>query len=313
MARKKLLKAGEGTSSSATATGSANVTLTTLSKVTEDVKVAQPKAIRTKPKRKAAEKTPSPPKRQKTKGPLLTGPLDPQAHVSDLLQYNLTPEERAPFKGMTPSESYNMAYELMARASVCMNYAAGTTKPLLVTELETATDKVNELTKSNAALTARIEELTKAVEGARIKSKTALEASRKEVVSLQSSIDTLQADLRTANSLNDELLRDKEAIITEQDDLLKDKSTWEDEVCRVRELGFQQGIGQCHYFFNTLLEHPQFDIMKIYMDGALVDLVDSSSLAIEAPSPAQPTVVTDAAKDPPLVQPTAETDVANQF
>lgn len=215
---------------------------------TQDVKLSHLEIIKAKPKRKAAEKTPSPPKRQKVMGPLLIGPLDPQVHVADCLQFNLTPEERVPFKGMTPSESLNMAYELIARASVCLNYAAGTTKPLLVAELETATHSLNQLKKENATLTARIEELTKPAEDDRVKAKNALDASQKEVTSLQLSVDTLQSDLQKAMSLNDELLKDKNAALAERDDLLKEKSALEDQVCQERELGFNQGIGQCIIF-----------------------------------------------------------------
>lgn len=65
---------------------------------------------------------------------------------------------------MTPSESLNMAYELIARANVCLNYTAGTTKPLLVFELEATTKSLEDVKKENIALALRIEEITKAVE-----------------------------------------------------------------------------------------------------------------------------------------------------
>ncbi|XP_022640577.1 uncharacterized protein LOC111242296 [Vigna radiata var. radiata] len=199
---------------------------------------------------------------------------------------------------MTLSEAYNMGYKLIMRAGVCMNYAAGTTKPLLVVELEAANQQVADLKKDNTALTARVEELTKAAEDAKIKAKAALDASQKKVVSLQSSVETLQTDLDKAKSDNAELLKDKVSALAERDTLLKEKLALEDQVCQERELGFQQGIGQCHYFYNTPLEDPNFDIMKLFVDGKLVDLGGSASPTAEETSPI-PTTAAPADATPP--------------
>lgn len=52
-----------------------------------------------------------------------------------------------------------------------------------------------------------------------------------------------------------------------------------------------------HYFFKTLLEHPEFDIMKVYMNGALVDLCDPVTLATEESPTVPSTVAIDPAKE----------------
>lgn len=90
-----------------------------------------------------------------------------------------------------------------------------------------------------------------------------LKESQKEVASLKSSVDTLQLDLQKATSKYNELMKDKNAVLTERDSLAADKTSLKDKVCQERELGFNQGITQCHYFFKTPLEHPHFDIMKV--------------------------------------------------
>lgn len=126
----------------------------------EDSKPTVTIAAKPKGKRKQSlEKTLSHPKKRKMSGPLLAGPLDPNVHVADRLQFNLNAEEKKPFKEMTPSELLNMAYELIARASICMNYFVGTTKPLLVSELETAQQDLEKAQKENTTLTTRIEEI----------------------------------------------------------------------------------------------------------------------------------------------------------
>lgn len=40
---------------------------------------------------------------------MITGPLDPNVHTADRLQYNLDPAEKKPFKGMTTIEDLDMA------------------------------------------------------------------------------------------------------------------------------------------------------------------------------------------------------------
>lgn len=173
---------------------------------------------------------------------------------------------------MTPSESLNMAYELIARASVCLNYTAGTTKPLLVAKLEAAMKSLEDTKKENTALALRIEELTKAAEDDRVVVNEKLKQSQKDAASLRLSVDTLQLDLQKATAKQEELLKEKNSALTERDNLIAEKSALEDQVCQQRELGFQQGIGKCHYYFQTPLDHPDFDIMKVYSNGELIDL-----------------------------------------
>lgn len=184
MAHKKDLgKVGEGTSSSSKTTPhlapSCNVNAAL--KISDSqtpyavVKPADPDSSKSEIKRKIAQdKGPSSQKKRKISGPLLFDPLDPNVHVADRLQYNLTPEERKPFKEMSLSESLNMAYELIARASVCMNYFAGTTKPLLVAELEVARKDLETAKKENAKLSCHLEEVEKTTEDDREKAATAL-------------------------------------------------------------------------------------------------------------------------------------------
>lgn len=249
--KKKLGSTGEGTSSSTKPTGtsvsgahSVNPTLK-LSDVQTlaDTKPTDLVATKSKRKRKAPhEKTPSPPKRRKTTTPLLTGPLDPNVHVVDRLQFNLNAEERKPFKGMTPSESFNIAYELIARASVCLNYTVGTTKPLLVAELEAATKDLEAARKENTTLSLRIEEITNASEDERLKAADNLKKVQGEVSSLQRSVDDLKLDLQKATAKHEELVKERDAAITERDNLRAENESLGDEVFQERQLGFEQGI-----------------------------------------------------------------------
>ncbi|XP_022632808.1 uncharacterized protein LOC111240951 [Vigna radiata var. radiata] len=282
--KKKLAKATEGTSSPIPSTGSSAIvppssmnptlTLTDTKETGTKVRPADPEVPKNKTKRKTQEKSHSPPKRRKTSTPLLTGPLDRNVHVVDRLQFNLNAEEKKPFKGMTPSESLNMAYELIARASVCLNYTARMNKPMLVTELETTMKSLEETKKENTALALRIDELTKAAKNDRVKADNKLKESRKETVALKLSVDTLKLELQKATTKQEKLIKEKNVALTERDGLATEKATLEDQVCQERELGFNQGIAQCHYFFKTPLEHPNFDIMKVCLDGKLVDLAD---------------------------------------
>lgn len=238
-----------------------------------DTKPIDLEASKGKAKRKSSqEKTPSPSKRRKLTAPLLTGPLDPNVHVTDRLQFNLNVEEKKPFKEMSPSESLNMAYELIDRSSICMNYFAGTTKSLLVAELETTQKDLEEAKKENTTLSLHLEETTKAAEEDRIKAANALTEAQNEVTLLKWFVDTLKLDLQKASSQHKELVKERDAAIIERDKLTTENSALGDEVCEERQRGFEQGIAQCHYFFNTPLEHEGFDIMKVYVDDQLVKL-----------------------------------------
>lgn len=75
----------------------------------------------------------------------------------------------------------------------------------------------------------------------------------------------------------------------------------EDEFCEERQRGFEQGIAQCHYFFQSPLEHEGFDIMKILVDGQLVDI--SSQLPAEPVSAPDQAVPTDALQASQLAPP----------
>lgn len=43
-----------------------------------------------------------------------------------------------------------------------------------------------------------------------------------------------------------------------------------EDICNEHLIGFEQGIAQCHYFFQVPLEHPEYDVMKVVVDGQLV-------------------------------------------
>lgn len=75
---------------------------------------------------------------------------------------------------------------------MCLSYTAGTTKPLLVAELEATTKNLEDVKKENTALTQRIEEITKAAEDDRVKAENKPKESQKEVASLKLSVDTLK-------------------------------------------------------------------------------------------------------------------------
>lgn len=281
--KKSLGKTDEGTSSPAKLTNcsgdtpshSVNPALKVLDVVipSTNIKPKDPDVSKNKPKRKPAhEKTPSPPKKRKMNTPLLTSVLDPNVHVSDRLQFNLNAEEKKSFKGMSPSESLNMAYELIARASVCLNYTASTTRPLLVVELENAQKDLEAVRKDNTSLFTRIEEMTKAAEDERVKADNKLKKAQGEISSLQQLVDNLKLNLQKITSQHDEVIKERDIIATERDRLSAENAALGDEVCQERQLGFDQGIAQCHYFFQTPLTHPDFDIMKVYVNGKLVDL-----------------------------------------
>lgn len=242
--------------------------------LTDDPKpVIVPGSTKTKGKRKQTqEKTPSPPKKRKVFGPLLSGSLDQNVHVPDRLQFKLTPEEKKTFKEMSPSESLNMAYELMARASVCLNYSVGTTKPLLVSELETAHKDLATTKKEISSLTERLEKAQKSAEDDQTKAADALLEAQNEVNRLKQSIDTLTLDLQKSSAQTKQVTKERNATIVDRVKLAADYSALEDEVCEERQRGFEQGIAQCHHFFTTPLEHEGFDIMKVLVDDQLDDL-----------------------------------------
>lgn len=196
MARKKALNSGgEGTSSATKVPrGSGNIPAhsgvnpalklsdTTLPAVDAKTTVDPPKG---KTKRKSTQdKIPSPAKRKKTNSPLLSSVLDPNVHVSDRLQFNLNVEEKKPFKVMTPVESLNMAYELIARASVCLNYTAGTSMPLVFVELEKAHKELDEIKATNTNLSSRIEEITKIAEDNQLEAERKLKEAQNKASSL---------------------------------------------------------------------------------------------------------------------------------
>lgn len=147
-------------------------------------------------KRPSQEKTPSPPKKKKLSSRLLTGLLDPNMHVSDRLEFNLSPEEREPFKKLTPSEASDMAYEFLSRAGICMNYAAGTTKPLLVSELEISNNQLTKAKEEVSSLTERLEKANKLLEDERVKAAASLLESQQEAKRLQESVDSLTLSLQ---------------------------------------------------------------------------------------------------------------------
>ncbi|XP_022631506.1 uncharacterized protein LOC111240571 [Vigna radiata var. radiata] len=284
MARKKSLSKGdEGGSSAIKVTSGLGGTpihvvhpalkLTDTTVPPADTKTKDVDTSKNKTKRKSAqEKTPSPTKRRKVGSSVLTNVLDPTIHVSNRMQFNLNAEEKKPFKGMSPSESLNMAYALIARASVCLNYTASTTRPLLVVELENAQKELEEMKKKNTTLTTRVEELTKTAEDDRVSADNKLKEAPNKISSLQQSVDDLQLDLLKMTSQRDKVTKERDAMEVERDKLVTENASLGDEICSERQLGFDQGIAQCHYFFQTPLTHPDFDIMKIYVDRKLVDL-----------------------------------------
>lgn len=86
---------------------------------------------------------------------------------------------------MTPTEYLDMAYELLARASICLNYSVGTTKPLLVSELENANKSLATAKKEISILTERLEKANKLAEDDRVKAAATLLESKNEVKRLQ--------------------------------------------------------------------------------------------------------------------------------
>ncbi|KOM47838.1 hypothetical protein LR48_Vigan07g154200 [Vigna angularis] len=248
MARKKdLEKSGEGTSSP-----SKIVTHKTLFQgVNSTLKISnteKPSPAPTKPssagipkgdvKRKLSHDKSLPlNKKKKITGPLLSRPLDPLVHVAERLQYNL--------KQMSPDEALDMAYELTARASICMNYVAGSAKCLLVEELDT---------------------------DSRVKATIALTQAQDDLHQLKRTNDDLKLDLQKDTSQNQALIKEKDALVAARDKLAAENLSLGDEICNERLTSFEQGIAQCHYFFKTPLNHAGFDVMKVLVDGQLVPM-----------------------------------------
>ncbi|BAU01527.1 hypothetical protein VIGAN_11078000 [Vigna angularis var. angularis] len=303
MARKKNLeKSGEGTSSPSwivahkTPTQSMNPALQisdTEKPLSAPVKASSVNAPANDSKKKLPRDKGTPMnKKRKITGPVLFGPLDPLIHVAERLQYNPTPEEKIPFKRMSPGEASDMAYELIARASVCMNYAAGSTKSLLTEELDTVRQDLEASQKKNAELTRHLEEIMKIAEDNRAKVASALTQAQDDLRQLKRTSDDLKLDFQKATSQNQALMKERDALVAVRDKLTTENLSLGDDICNERLTGFEQGIAQCRYFFGTPLSHDGFDIMKIVVNGQLLSLStldedEAAAIANASPSGAQ--------------------------
>ncbi|KOM25938.1 hypothetical protein LR48_Vigan205s007500 [Vigna angularis] len=227
-------------------------------------------------------------KKRKITSPLLSGPLDPLVHVAKWLQYNLTPKEKIPFKWMSTGKALDMAYELNARASICMNYAAGSTKSLLSEELDIVRQELETSQKENAELSRCLEEALKAFEESREKAATALTQAQDDLRQLKRTNDDLKLNLHKATSQYQTLVKERDSLVFARDKLTAENLSLEDEIYNERLTGFEQGIAQCHYFFNTPHNRAGFDIMKVLVDGQLVTLSISEATNIEATAEAVP-------------------------
>lgn len=78
--------------------------------------------------------------------------------MADRLEYLLDPEEKL-FHGMTIDEVVDLTYELNVRSNLCLAYAAGSAKSIIVEELEAAQLDLEKVQKSNEDLSCRVEEL----------------------------------------------------------------------------------------------------------------------------------------------------------
>lgn len=143
---------------------------------------------------------------------------------------------------MTPCESLDIAYELMARASVCLNYSAGTTKPPLVSELETTNKNLETAKEEISTLTERLEKANKLAEDERVKAAATLLESQNEVKHLQQSVDSLTLDLQQSSTQIKQVTKERDVAIADRDKATIEYSTLEDEVCEERQRGFEQGI-----------------------------------------------------------------------
>lgn len=82
----------------------------------------------------------------------------------------------------------------------------------------------------------------------------------------------MKLDLQKVSSEYKNLIKDRDSLITTRDKLAFENESLGNEVCNERLIGFEQGIAQCHYFFNTPLNYAEFDIMKVFVDNELVTL-----------------------------------------
>lgn len=112
-----------------------------------------------------------------------------------------------------------MAYELIARTSVCMNYVIGTTKPLLVVELEAARKDLKTTKKENVKLSYRLEKVEKTAEDDQEKAATALTKAQNANRLLKRSNDTLKLDLQKASTQNKVLVKERDSLIAARDKL----------------------------------------------------------------------------------------------
>ncbi|KOM29349.1 hypothetical protein LR48_Vigan647s001000 [Vigna angularis] len=272
MSRKKdLEKSGEGTSSSKMVTHKSPSThATTTLKASDSEK---PSFASTKPpstnaprddsKKKIPRDKPVPSnKKRKITGPLLSGPLDPHA--------------------------LNMAYELTARANICMNYAAGSTKSLLAEELDTVRQELESSKKANVELSLRLEDALKVAEDGRVKATTALTQAQDDLRKLRRSNDDLKLELQQSASQYQALVKEKDALLSDRDKLAAENLSLGDEIYNELLIDFEQGIAQCHYFFKTPLNYAGFDIMKVLVDDKLVTLSIPEITNTDAPTESPP-------------------------
>ncbi|KOM37569.1 hypothetical protein LR48_Vigan03g095100 [Vigna angularis] len=306
MVRKKeeLKKTGEGTSSP-NVVGLKNPTprsVHSAPKVSADQPFNVPLTIpeevhpESSAKRKMSrEKSVSSNKKSKKKtleGPLCTGPLDPSLSIVERLQYNLQPDEKKPFREMSPSEALDMAYEL-----------TGAAKSLMVEELETARQDLEAAQKENINLLLRLIETLKIAEDDCTKATTSLTQAKNTNRQLKRENDTLKLDLQKASTQNDELMKERDSLIVDQKKLAAKNEYLARAMCDERLHGFDQGIAQCHYFFETPLNHPGFDIMKVLVDGQLV------TLALPDDNVTQPAINPSIAKETLVFEPAGDEDV----
>lgn len=137
--------------------------------------------------------------------------------------------------------------------------------------------------KTNEDLARRLEEALKTAEDEREKATTTLNKVQNVARLLQRSNDDLKLDLQKASAQNKNLMKERDALAADRKKLADEHKFLGEEVCNERFKGFEQGIAQCHYFFQVPLDYPEYDVMKEVVDGQLVTMSLPNDVGVPTP------------------------------
>lgn len=153
-----------------------------------------------------------------------------------------------------------------------MDFAIGSVKSEMAKELETARKDLKVAQKENTKLSHHLNEALRVAEEDREKAMSALNQARTSNHQLKVANDDLKLGLQKASTQCTDLIKERDALVSERKKLSVENEFLGRVVFDERLTGFEQGVAQCHYFFKTPVSHPDFDVMKVLVDGKLVTL-----------------------------------------